>query len=178
MRRLVVDALQADDLEAGQRLRAGRGGDHAAEPSHRPAAHVVVLGARRDEELLRERHLGDRTTVHGERLEQLRPVAHCLRMLHDHAHRARARAVRDLDPVAAQTWGTDGWTGRGQVSAARRRRIQQRAEITVQKIRAVCYWVVVLCSARSMRHDQNGRNTFPDKGRLSLLERNNIAQGY
>ena len=40
----------------------------------------------RDEVLLREHDLGDRAAVHGEGLEELRPRAHRLGMLHNDPH--------------------------------------------------------------------------------------------
>ena len=60
MRRLMLHTLQTDNLKAGQRLRPRLRGDHAPEPGDGPGPDVVVLGAGRDEELLREGHLGDR----------------------------------------------------------------------------------------------------------------------
>ena len=112
MRRLMFHTLQTDNLEAGQRLRAGLGRDHAPEPGDGPGPDVVVLGAGRDEELLREGDLGDGAAVDGERLEELRAVTDSLRVLDDDADRARTGAVRDLYPVAAQTCGERGRRGR------------------------------------------------------------------
>ena len=103
MRRLMLHTLQNDNLKTGQRLRARLRGDHAAEPGHGPGPDVVVLGAGRDEELLREGHLGDGRPVHGEGLEELGAVADRFWVLDDDPHCAGAGAVRDLDPVAAQT---------------------------------------------------------------------------
>ena len=40
--------------------------------------------------------------MNSERLEKLRTVAHGLGMLHDHPHHPAARAIGDLDPVAAE----------------------------------------------------------------------------
>ena len=48
----------------------------------------------------------DGTGVDGEGLEELRAGADGLRVLHDDAHRARASAVRDLDPVSDQACNT------------------------------------------------------------------------
>ena len=44
----------------------------------------------------------DGAGVDGEGLEELRAGADGLRVLHDDADRARASAVRDLDPVSDQ----------------------------------------------------------------------------
>ena len=53
----------------------------------------------------------DGAGVDGEGLEELRAGADGLRVLHDDAHRARASAVRDLDPVPDQACNTPsaGW---------------------------------------------------------------------
>ena len=51
---------------------------------------------------LGQHHLGDRTGVYGERLEELWALTHGLGMLHDHPHGSRASPVGDLDPVATQ----------------------------------------------------------------------------
>lgn len=95
--------IQADDLERslwrGSWLRA----DHATESGHLPSSHVVVLAADGDQILFRQRHLDDGTLVHGERLKELRSMAHRLRMLDNNAYRARSRAVGDFNPIAAQT---------------------------------------------------------------------------
>ena len=56
----------------------------------------------RDKVFLGQHHLGDRTGVYGERLEELWALTHGLGMLHDHPHGSRARPVGDLDPVATQ----------------------------------------------------------------------------
>ena len=52
---------------------------------------------------LGQHHFIDGTGVDSEGLEELWSRAHRLRVLHDYTYRARARAVRDLDPVADQT---------------------------------------------------------------------------
>ena len=54
--------------------------------------------------LLRQHDLGDGAAVHGEGLEELRPRAHGLGVLHDDAHAPRAGAVGDLNPVPTVTW--------------------------------------------------------------------------
>ena len=51
---------------------------------------------------LGEHDFVDGAGVDGEGLEELRAGADGLRVLHDDAHRARASAVRDLDPVPDQ----------------------------------------------------------------------------
>lgn len=54
--------------------------------------------------LLREHDLGDGAAVHGEGLEELRPGAHGLGVLHNDPHTPRAGAIGNLDPVPAVTW--------------------------------------------------------------------------
>lgn len=61
---------------------------------------MIKLGADGHEVFLGEHDLDHAATMHRKTLKQLRPVSDRLGMLHDHAHLASARAVRDLDPIA------------------------------------------------------------------------------
>lgn len=97
--------IQTNDLKRSLWRWSWLGADHATESSHFPSSHVIVLAADRDQILFGKRHLYDGTLVHCERLEELRSVAHRLRMLDNHSDRARSRAVYYFDPIAAQTLG-------------------------------------------------------------------------
>lgn len=48
---------------------------------------------------LGEHHFDDTATMHRKTLKKLRSMTHRLGMLNNHAHLARTRAVRNLDPV-------------------------------------------------------------------------------
>ena len=59
-----VERLDAHYLEAGEWRRARLRGDHAAEASHTPRAHMKRLGAHRHQMLLGQHHLQNGAAMH------------------------------------------------------------------------------------------------------------------